>query len=272
MVAPMETILVKIFATALALSQVTTTPDAVNTRFDRAQDQQQVSRCGRRRYCVRRINTQILEEPMPREANAHRFFSAPSPRLRAWPLPPTCPYLSHARSQRPVGFHARARLLACARQSDSMRPKERIRSCDRLHRLFTTFTRLSPEISLWSRKSRVVAVVRNHGGHHFPALLSGQNEATGTRARELHQPRRDMLAPPSLGIDQGAHRLRDGGGLNRGPKRALGDTRAACLPMGNGERTTDRPQKPRERMRTNVHQRDEKRRFYLSFPVRPGRS
>ena len=30
----METILVKIFAVALALSQVTTTPDAVKTRFD----------------------------------------------------------------------------------------------------------------------------------------------------------------------------------------------------------------------------------------------
>jgi hypothetical protein len=26
-------------------------------------------------------------------------------------------------------------------------------------------------------------------------FLSGQNEATGTRARELHQPRRDMLPP-----------------------------------------------------------------------------
>jgi penicillin-binding protein 1A len=31
----METIFVKIFATALALSQVTTTPDVVKTRFDR---------------------------------------------------------------------------------------------------------------------------------------------------------------------------------------------------------------------------------------------
>ena len=39
----METLLVKIFATALALSQVTTTPDAVKTEFDRAQDQQQVA-------------------------------------------------------------------------------------------------------------------------------------------------------------------------------------------------------------------------------------
>src|SRR6267378_3909845 len=39
----METLLVKIFATALALSQVTTAPDAVKTRFERAQDQQQVA-------------------------------------------------------------------------------------------------------------------------------------------------------------------------------------------------------------------------------------
>src|SRR6266852_4325014 len=39
----MESILVKIFATALALSQVTTAPDAVKTRFERAQDQQQVA-------------------------------------------------------------------------------------------------------------------------------------------------------------------------------------------------------------------------------------
>ena len=38
----METILVKIFATALALSQVTTTPDDVKTQFDRTADQAQV--------------------------------------------------------------------------------------------------------------------------------------------------------------------------------------------------------------------------------------
>jgi penicillin-binding protein 1A len=36
----METLLVKIFATALALSQVTTAPEAVRTHFDRLQDQQ----------------------------------------------------------------------------------------------------------------------------------------------------------------------------------------------------------------------------------------
>ncbi len=39
----METLLVKIFATALALSGVTTAPEAVKTRFDRTQDQQQVA-------------------------------------------------------------------------------------------------------------------------------------------------------------------------------------------------------------------------------------
>jgi penicillin-binding protein 1A len=39
----METILVKIFAVALALSQVTTTPDTVKTHFDRASDQEQVA-------------------------------------------------------------------------------------------------------------------------------------------------------------------------------------------------------------------------------------
>ena len=35
----METLLVKMFATALALSQVTTTPDEVATRFDPLTDQ-----------------------------------------------------------------------------------------------------------------------------------------------------------------------------------------------------------------------------------------
>ena len=38
----MDTLLVKIFATALTLSQVTTAPDAVKTNFDRVQDQAQV--------------------------------------------------------------------------------------------------------------------------------------------------------------------------------------------------------------------------------------
>ena len=39
----METLLVKIFATALALSQVTTAPEAVKTQFDRGRDQKQVA-------------------------------------------------------------------------------------------------------------------------------------------------------------------------------------------------------------------------------------
>jgi penicillin-binding protein 1A len=40
----MEALLVKMFATALALSQVATAPDAVKTTFDRTQDQPQVAR------------------------------------------------------------------------------------------------------------------------------------------------------------------------------------------------------------------------------------
>ena len=38
----MDAILVKIFATALALSQVTTRPEAVKTQFDPAKDQAEV--------------------------------------------------------------------------------------------------------------------------------------------------------------------------------------------------------------------------------------
>ena len=40
----MESLLIKIFATALALSQVTSTPDAVKTQFERTADQQEVAR------------------------------------------------------------------------------------------------------------------------------------------------------------------------------------------------------------------------------------
>ena len=38
----MDALLVKIFATALTLSQVTTAPDSVKTQFDRVQDQSEV--------------------------------------------------------------------------------------------------------------------------------------------------------------------------------------------------------------------------------------
>ena len=38
----MDALLVKIFATALTLSQVTTAPDQVKTQFDRVKDQGQV--------------------------------------------------------------------------------------------------------------------------------------------------------------------------------------------------------------------------------------
>ena len=40
----MEALLVKIFATALALSQIMTTPSAVKTEFDRRSDQPQVAK------------------------------------------------------------------------------------------------------------------------------------------------------------------------------------------------------------------------------------
>jgi hypothetical protein len=43
----MEALLAKIFATALALSQVTTTPDAVKTQFDRTRDQEGGTAAGR---------------------------------------------------------------------------------------------------------------------------------------------------------------------------------------------------------------------------------
>ena len=63
----METLLVKIFATALALSQVTTAPDAVKTHFDRAADQQEVARllgagCGhmRKAFDIEDINLDEL--------------------------------------------------------------------------------------------------------------------------------------------------------------------------------------------------------------------
>ena len=40
---PVQTLLIKIFATALALSQVTTAPETVTTRFDRVADQPAVA-------------------------------------------------------------------------------------------------------------------------------------------------------------------------------------------------------------------------------------
>jgi penicillin-binding protein 1A len=63
----MEIILVKIFATALALSQLTTAPDTVRTQFDRAGDQEQVAqllRAGcthmRRAFDIEDINLEEL--------------------------------------------------------------------------------------------------------------------------------------------------------------------------------------------------------------------
>jgi hypothetical protein len=116
---------------------------------------------------------------------------------------------------------------------------------------------------------------------HSVALLPGvsgmaKNEATGVRPRKLHQPRRDMLAAPSLRVEQCTHRLGEDVRDNRAVTGRFvaqpGLAHNLSMAWGNGERTTDRPRKPRERMRTNMHEHDEKRRFYLNFPVRPGRS
>src|SRR5262245_30234763 len=80
----METILVKIFATALALSQVTTTPDAVKTEFDRVRDQEQVAQvlhagCThmRKAFDIEDINLEeliatALEDPQ--EAGENKVF------------------------------------------------------------------------------------------------------------------------------------------------------------------------------------------------------
>jgi len=63
----METLLVKIFATALALSQVATVPDAVKIRFDRTEGRQQVVdllRAGcahmRRAFDIEDVNLEVL--------------------------------------------------------------------------------------------------------------------------------------------------------------------------------------------------------------------
>jgi len=63
----MEAILVKMFAMALALSQVTTAPEAVKTKFDRATDQPEVARilgagCGhiRKAFDIESINLDDL--------------------------------------------------------------------------------------------------------------------------------------------------------------------------------------------------------------------
>ena len=81
----MEPLLVKIFAIALALSQVTTTPDAVKTQFDRTRDQEQVTgllRAGcshiKKVFDIERINlddliTTALDDPQA-IANENKAF------------------------------------------------------------------------------------------------------------------------------------------------------------------------------------------------------
>ena len=84
----METLLVKMFATALALSQVTTAPDAVVTRFDRAADQARVGellRAGcnhmRKAFDIEDINLDELiatamEDPRRLRARARSFAAS----------------------------------------------------------------------------------------------------------------------------------------------------------------------------------------------------
>ena len=66
----METILVKIFATALALSQIATTPDAVKTQLDRLRDQEQVAQllhagCAhmRKAFDIENVNLGFAKQP-----------------------------------------------------------------------------------------------------------------------------------------------------------------------------------------------------------------
>ena len=80
----MEPLLVKIFATALALSQVTTAPDAVSTGFDRAADQPRVAQLLRagcihmlKAFDIENINldeliTTALDDPQIGESKAFR--------------------------------------------------------------------------------------------------------------------------------------------------------------------------------------------------------
>jgi hypothetical protein len=80
---------------------------------------------------------------------------------------------------------------------------------------------------------------RHRSRHPFPGCFLARDNVTGARAR-----------PRPLWVEQGAlsHGFRSNGALT------------SCF-REMPERTTDRPQKPRERMRTSVHERDEKRRF-----------
>src|SRR6266576_2835540 len=84
----METLLVKMFATALALSQVTTAPDAVATRFDRVADQGAVAQQLRHRplighpvepcrNCVRRRRHLAKRKRSGKHLDEERFHAGP---------------------------------------------------------------------------------------------------------------------------------------------------------------------------------------------------
>src|SRR5919201_734076 len=89
----MESILVKIFATALALSQVMTAPDAVKTRFERTQDQPLVAQllraaCAhmRKAFDIEDINLEDLlatamDDPQAAASESKAFLAAEDRRF-----------------------------------------------------------------------------------------------------------------------------------------------------------------------------------------------
>ena len=95
-----ESLLIKIFALALALSQVTTTPDAVKTQFDRTRHQEEVARlldagCThmRKAFDIEDINLDELiatamDDPqaMSSENNAFRGINEDDPHIESSPL------------------------------------------------------------------------------------------------------------------------------------------------------------------------------------------
>jgi hypothetical protein len=74
MTVQMEALLVKLFATALALSQVTTTPDAAQTEFDRQRDQPQVAHILHAAMTAMQIRTGLC-------GNATGLCTAPDPNF-----------------------------------------------------------------------------------------------------------------------------------------------------------------------------------------------
>ena len=79
----MDTLLVKIFATALTFSQVATAPDAVKTRFDPTQDRQQVIDLLREAARDRGATVLVVTHDPRLEGYADRVFHMADGELRA---------------------------------------------------------------------------------------------------------------------------------------------------------------------------------------------